>query len=66
MELPGPQGFPRDFPGKFESSNISRDDVSREIGRINKEIHIHLIIFMYVYIYIYTHTLYSISGIGRI
>ena len=23
----------REFPGKFESSNISRDNVSREIGR---------------------------------
>ena len=22
-----------DFPGKFESSNVSRDNVSREIGR---------------------------------
>ena len=22
------------FPGKFESSNLSRDNVSREIGRI--------------------------------
>ena len=23
----------RGFPGKFESSNVSRDSVSREIGR---------------------------------
>ena len=23
----------REFPGKFESSNLSRDNVSREIGR---------------------------------
>ena len=23
----------REFPGKFESSNLSRDDLSREIGR---------------------------------
>ena len=24
----------REFPGKFESSNLSRDNASREIGRI--------------------------------
>ena len=24
---------PRGFPGKFESSNVSRDNISREIGR---------------------------------
>ena len=23
----------REFPGKFESSNLSRDDLGREIGR---------------------------------
>ena len=33
MEFPGPKGFPRDFPGKYDSSNVSRDNVSREIGR---------------------------------
>ena len=34
MEFPGPKGFARDFPGKFDSSNVSRDNVSRGIGRI--------------------------------
>ena len=26
----------REFPGKFESSNVSRDNVSREIGRTGR------------------------------
>ena len=30
--IPRPLGIPRDFPGKFDSSNVSRDNVSREIG----------------------------------
>ena len=31
----------REFPGKFESSNVSRDNVSREIGRTRQKfIHI--------------------------
>ena len=32
MEFPGPKGFPRDFSGKFDSSNVSRDNVSRGLG----------------------------------
>ena len=35
-------GIPRpigDFPGKFESSNLSRDNVSREIGRMQNRKH---------------------------
>ena len=34
VEFPGPkEGFPRDFPGTFDSSNVSRDNGSRRIGR---------------------------------
>ena len=29
-------GVLREFPGKFESSNLSRDDVSGEIGRTTR------------------------------
>ena len=55
--------------GKFESSNLSRDNVrdnvSREIGRRNRQvappehyiyIYIYVYIHMYIYIYIYIHT----------
>ena len=34
LDLRGEIPKPRGFPGKFESSNISRDNVSREIGCI--------------------------------
>ena len=30
---------PWGFPGKFESSNLIRDNVSREIGRTHQEDH---------------------------
>ena len=30
MEFPGPYG---EFPGRFESTNLSRDDIGGEIGR---------------------------------
>ena len=34
MEFPHPKGFPRDFPGNVDASNVSRDNVSRETGLI--------------------------------
>ena len=47
----------RGLPGKFESSNLSRDDMSREIGRTTCIIVcIYIYIYMHTYIYIYTHT----------
>ena len=36
MEFPCPQGFPREFPGKFDSSNVSRENVRRKIERTEK------------------------------
>ena len=58
MEFPGPKEFPRDFPGKFDSSNVSRDNVSRRIRRNGQDmIYIYIYIYhMYIYIYMYTHT----------
>ena len=38
------------WPKSFDSSNLSRDNLSREIGR-----HIYIYIYIYTHIYIYMH-----------
>ena len=40
-----------DSPEKFESTNLSRDNLSRETGHV----------YIYIYIYMYTHTYYYYS-----
>ena len=43
--LDGHSQADKDFPGKFESRNLSRETLSRETGRTT--------IYIYIYIYIY-------------
>ena len=42
----------REFPGKFESSNLSSRDNVREIGR--RASYMYVYIYIYIYIYVYT------------
>ena len=47
----------RDYPGEFESSNVSRGNVSRSIGRIIIDLLSVIIMIIYIYIYICTYKL---------
>ena len=41
-----------DFPGKFESGNLSRNHVSREIGQKSPLLCIYIYIYLYIYMYV--------------
>ena len=48
----------REFPRYFESANLSRDNLSSEIGRRLKQcmyvcMYIYIYIYVYVYVYVY-------------
>ena len=43
----------RDFPGNYESTNLSRDSLSREIGRSVDLLCVYIYIYMYIYVRIY-------------
>ena len=56
-----------EFPGDFESTNLSRDDLSREIGRKpsldsfqtgSGQTGSNIYIYVYIYIYIYYIVIY--------
>ena len=52
----------RGLPGKFESSDLSRDNVSRKIGRSMR--HMDLDVHPSTYVHMYTLLSFAVAGIS--